>query len=781
MPMRGLWWRRFVVVLGGLVWLAGVAYGIWLVVHGRFPMAAVLIAVGALCVLYVVPFQQSRSSRLEMRSWQAKLRKNPRSESAEAEAIPDEQTRPQPDGAVPPDTATATPRDKWLEPSADDLPTRDHEPPIPFTSNSIPELREDEDEDEVYLRATGHLAAVNVQWPMDAPTRYINTFVAHPGEEEAVTALDLSTDYELLLNIGRLHTASLLSAAHARWPWELLPGGGHWLRAALLLEGRQEAVTVPFHLPATGESFVCDCEAGLPHTAVCAPRTWVRLPVRTPDRPGVLRGELLVYYEAAAVVAMRVELPAGTPGAVPHLPVVNKLTRSFGDLGKLARRTASVVTLERGERVVVNGTGFLDSPFAIGANAADTSAANVRTALFDSHFSAFEETGAWSGRRQSGLRSRYDERFAKSHAEYERDLRRLAVEGSELYLGLFCPPGMDSTSAYTLPDLLRHEARIRARPPLVQIVDTRTDEHAMLWSAVYDLPVSGDPDRHDVCPSVRRFGPEGDHTGPVPPVCPYEDTHTDNILCPYGFWGLSCLLEQPPTVGRDLETVVHDGTDGVALLAAVGSGLDARLAGLHVDRLREGPPTCLLDRPSIATESELVAALQPEAMDVVYFYCHCGYDRRSPLAAADRYLDFGGFTVKPLDVTRWARSRDWEFPHWQRRRPLVVLNGCHTSEANSGTLNRFVPAFTQWAGASGVVGTEVAVEQGLAGWVMELLLARLLAGDSAADALRSVRWAMLRRGNVMGLAYTAYCLANLALRPTPTPSPSPSPSPTNEE
>lgn len=641
---------------------------------------------------------------------------------------------------------------------ASDLQVRHLELPSGSVSIALPGgSGSDQEAIELFLEELGFDGFVST----DGGDTYVNTFVALPGETESVGRLGLSTDYELLLSIGRRHIASIVQAAEARWPAELLPDEGFWLCAALLLEGQQVSTTAPFYLPSRGESFTCDCEPGLPHKETCSPRPWVRFPLRTPDRSGRIRGELVVYYEAAAVVVMQVVLPVDRPSH-PRASVVRKLTSSFTDLGKLAERTASVVMLPRTQRVVVNGVGFLDSPFVIGAGAADTSALNGRAALFESHF---ELVRRWPARR-TRLRSRYDQTFAKSHAEYEQDLRRLAREGTELYVRLFSPPRTGDT-AFTLPALLRHEARIRDRPPTLQIMD-KSDELAMLWSAVYDLPIGGDPTRYQPCPSVRKFGPEGDHTGPIPPVCPYEDTHPDDVLCPYGFWGLSCLLEQPPMVEGDLGAVVYDGTDSVAVLAAVGGTLDQDLTNVHVGRLREGPPACKLHQPTIATEEDLVSALTPEAMDVVYFYCHCGYDRRSPLAAADRYLDFGGYTVKPVDITRWARRPATDALRWRRRRPLVVLNGCHTTETTSGTLNSFVPAFTGWAGASGVLGTEVAVEQGLAGWAMEELFARLLNGESVTAALHSVRWTMLRRGNIMGLAYTAYCLANLVLRPPPT-------------
>jgi hypothetical protein len=206
--------------------------------------------------------------------------------------------------------------------------------------------------------------------------------------------------------------------------------------------------------------------------------------------------------------------------------------------------------------------------------------------------------------------------------------------------------------------------------------------------------------------------------------------------------------------------------DDVAVLAAVGKSLKAQLTERHLHRLRDE----LHDRviqPPLLTEEELVAALGPEVMDIVYFYCHCGYEKRSDKAAADRYLELGGYAIEPLDVNMWARTT-WPYPHWPRRRPLVVLNGCHTTERSSGTLNSFVPAFAQWGGASGVVGTEITLEQGVASWAMEEVLVRLVQGQSIGAALRQTRWAMLSRGNLMGLAYTPYCLANLVLRPPAT-------------
>ena len=72
-------------------------------------------------------------------------------------------------------------------------------------------------------------------------------------------------------------------------------------------------------------------------------------------------------------------------------------------------------------------------------------------------------------------------------------------------------------------------------------------------------------------------------------------------------------------------------------------------------------------------------------------------------------------------------------------------------------------AFTDGLGAAGVVATEIAVEATLAATAMEQFLGELVAGRSVGAAMRSMRWALLARGNILGLAYAAYCDSRLRL------------------
>ena len=70
------------------------------------------------------------------------------------------------------------------------------------------------------------------------------------------------------------------------------------------------------------------------------------------------------------------------------------------------------------------------------------------------------------------------------------------------------------------------------------------------------------------------------------------------------------------------------------------------------------------------------------------------------------------------------------------------------------------------AGASGVIGTEVAISQPVAGEAAQELLAALRLDDaSVGSALQHMRRALVAKGNVMGLAYNAYCSVDLSVQP----------------
>jgi hypothetical protein len=148
--------------------------------------------------------------------------------------------------------------------------------------------------------------------------------------------------------------------------------------------------------------------------------------------------------------------------------------------------------------------------------------------------------------------------------------------------------------------------------------------------------------------------------------------------------------------------------------------------------------------------------------DLLYFLCHGRRVGRGGSAEPGMALDLGrGGRLTAQDVTYWSSLSPRV--EWTDRRPFVVLNGCHTGERLPETLTDFVSAFVESTGAAGVLATEVAMERRLALLVMSEFATAWGSGIGVGAAVRRMRWNLLRRGNVMGLAYSPYCDAHLRL------------------
>jgi hypothetical protein len=112
----------------------------------------------------------------------------------------------------------------------------------------------------------------------------------------------------------------------------------------------------------------------------------------------------------------------------------------------------------------------------------------------------------------------------------------------------------------------------------------------------------------------------------------------------------------------------------------------------------------------------------------------------------------------------WAEVLDQA--SWQKHRPLVFINGCHTCQLSPGQFFSCVTAFT-YLGAGGVIGTEVSVLLSAAVEVAELFFTHVTQANpelSVGESLRQVRAELAAKGNLLGLAYTSYCLASLRLK-----------------
>jgi CHAT domain len=569
--------------------------------------------------------------------------------------------------------------------------------------------------------------------------------------------LEPGGDYELLVNLGPYDPRSLvMDAEEANFDSTLLPptSTGHWLDVVVSggegwIDGSRRRA---LFLPLRGSSWVCGCAPGGRHECAEQARApYVSVPLRMPARACVVAVEVAIYYGAAVVHAQALTLPVGVPGASgPFAKVTYSLTSSFASLGDFAERSMSVLLdadHDGNHRMYVNGVRLAPFTFNLSHDAAFNAMSRARELLFRAHL--YEQDGKWY--------SHYDNaRQTKADDEYEQDLRQLAKAGAELFAALF--PDPDDSRA--LQQMLAHEAQARGRAPVVQLAQSTQSQPMVPWQLVYDLDVGSDPDRYQPCPSVLEWGPRRPEGVRIPARCPHQERHGEEPLCPFGFWGFAHVLEVPPSVTTELAHVVSEDHSQIATVVAASSTLDAEETARHLEALE----TLGGVEPPLERVAALRKRLGSSDMDVVYLYCHGGRNEPTGATAADPVLELGPDRrdrFQPLDVSMWARK--WARDHWRSRHPVVVLNGCHTAEMLPDTLAGFVVGFVA-ARAAGVIGTEVSLDQRFAGTAMELFLDDLHAGASVGQAMRHMRWELLSRGNIMGLAYSPYCAATLALR-----------------
>ncbi|MET9226628.1 hypothetical protein [Lentzea sp. NPDC003310] len=426
------------------------------------------------------------------------------------------------------------------------------------------------------------------------------------------------------------------------------------------------------------------------------PSAWVNFEVTTPYAAVPWTGELVVYHGVVPVHVQQVVLPvgAGEPRALPRL----KLSRTFEDLPP----ARAVSVLQFGDRALV-ASGDVPSWISL---------AGAPLAL---------PAG-------TGL----DPWYGKDFPAYCADLAFLARQGAAAYAALFGEEGTGRHAAKTPGDTgpaaaIRHVARTTGRPAGVMVASATSGAGPVRWPLVYDLPFTDGP--HRLCASVGQFGPFG-AGGPVPPHCPVSD-HSGNVLCPFGFWGLSSVLEHP--VGP-LVTRILPRQWPFEVTMAVDAGMDRPATERHVTELMSQiPPESVTS--AYVTPADLGRVLAGETMDVVHLHLREGF------------LDVE-------EIARWNNQGVWPQPHWPVRRPLVV---------GTSPMAELARPFLDH-GASAVICPEEAVPQDMAGWVTGMLLARLGAGLGAGEALRQVRWEMLSRGNVLGLAYALHGSADLRAR-----------------
>ena len=231
--------------------------------------------------------------------------------------------------------------------------------------------------------------------------------------------------------------------------------------------------------------------------------------------------------------------------------------------------------------------------------------------------------------------------------------------------------------------------------------------------------------------------------------CPsYED---ELVVCPSGFWGFRHYLGLPMSVKPAPDAPLHIGGSSPPKMAvSVWKGKDFKGRASHEQSLQKmGVGWEYADSRDASLDMLKITESQ-----VVYFYCHGGLTNKGM-----PYLllgDKGGDWFLRSNLRRRVR--------WEKIRPLVFINGCHTTQLTPERALDFVSGFVETSWAAGVIGTEITIFEPVANQFAEECLHRFMfEGQTLGEAVRGARLHMLKSGNPLGLVYIPYALPALKL------------------
>jgi hypothetical protein len=369
-------------------------------------------------------------------------------------------------------------------------------------------------------------------------------------------------------------------------------------------------------------------------------------------------------------------------------------------------------------------------------------------------------------------------KHGKSREQFKRDLRELAITGSTLFdmVTTDITAEGDETAARKVT---RAITQALAYPAIIQVARTGPASYVFPWAQIYDIPLPGPSTKFRYCDVLSEWDEQGiRQSSRANGRCPFEDEnwHMDNVICPYGFWGLKHMIEQPLSAlilkevdqgkGKKETWVFGEAVSiiqtGSRIKLAVGTTekLDRMVLENHLKEIKR---IFQLTEPP-ATDVDKLLKLLPTA-SFVYIACHGEYDKGPKLP----YLNIGPrdnspmYRIYPNMVKGWADTkRPPNLEAWEKQHPLVFINGCHTTDLTPGQLLNFVSSFA-YAQAGGVVGTEIELQPPFAFEVAERFFALLgrKVEATVGEAMYRIRWELANKGNLLGLAYTPHCLADL--------------------
>jgi hypothetical protein len=494
-------------------------------------------------------------------------------------------------------------------------------------------------------------------------------------------------------------------------------------------------------------------------------------PVRTPQEPGVYRLRCSIYYEQVLVqsrliTASVVRRPRSfRHGAYPRVNYI--LSRVFGRPQPPKDALISTVDYTLTHTISPAHLAGIKShqlSLMLNSNGKGTTELRlfgdkgfIRNAAFDESQlqdlinqarGALRRT-AWGDEDPWKEGKTYKYEGAGNFKQLESDLIMLAKKGYSFYDKI-----IEQFETSQKEDDYKAVAALMREPGMLQIALKESARYFIPAALIYDYPLdNGLNDRdYSICPAFHKALPSA---SPLQEAdcfsgrCPTKEAK--NVVCPSGFWGYRHYLGMPLTLAEapDAPTTIQwQGSPHLTMAVST----DLELREIHEKALRALATGLTWDYAD--TRDKTIQLLKQTKPHLVYFYCHGGLDDNEP------YIEVGPARGPVIKEATFRR----EGIKWNDPRPLVFINGCHTTALEPKQAMEFAGAFVKKANAAGVIGTEITVFESLAHTFAENFLRRFIVDcRPLGESVRNARLDLLKLGNPLGLAYVPFVIASICM------------------
>lgn len=490
------------------------------------------------------------------------------------------------------------------------------------------------------------------------------------------------------------------------------------------------------------------------------PQNRLYFPVDTPPEAGEYRLRCLIYYQQALVQARIISAWVGTepgrrrgPAISSHIDYALSHTLDPSQLSHMAETRLSLFMNDNKDgthSIAVQGRDLPESPpLHLGDLIVKSWANNIRGDLREA---------AWGDRENFAKDKMNNYRYpVNALGDLDRlqaDLIRLAISGYRIYTDIALKLG--TAAQEELAQLLQQTSE-------VQFSAVENVTSVVPVAAIYDQPLDSsyahDLTKYGLCDTFKQAFEQRvplEETECFQGQCPsFSD---DRIVCPSGFWGYRHNLGLPVSVGQA-------PLDAVASIpSAIPAGVSVALSNAEDLRMRDRHKNVLSTMQASweyhDSHEEVIEMLQKTEAQIVYFYCHGGFDEKSNAP----FLSFEQDSDGPRFYPDILQTKDI---NWPATNPLVFINGCYTTALDPEKTMNFVDRFVQFSRAAGVIGTEITIFESTAMIFAKQFFERfLIKRQPVGEAVRGARLSLLEAGTPFGLVYIPFVLPALKLEDT---------------